>query len=208
MKNIKIAATALLFCTMMALSVNNKVIVIDAGHGGWDPGKISDEGHEEAPVNLAIAGFLQQYLEISGGAIVFTTRGDCVALGDTKRADLRARANMPTDLHADIFISIHQNSFPKSSVKGAQVFYYETSAQSKRLAEAIQVRITSFLDPENGKAAKGVSNIFLLEETATPAVVMECGFFTNPDELKKLLTEEYQQKIAWAIYLGILDYFE
>jgi len=205
MLKFKTAVAALILGTLTALSCNKSIIVIDAGHGGWDPGKISVEGHEERHINLAIADFLQEHLETSG-AIVFRTRVDDIALGDKKRSDLQARANMPTEYQADLFVSIHQNAFPKSSVKGAQVFYYENSAQSKLLAEAIQARIKESLDPANNMSAKGNDAYFLLKETATPAVIIECGFFTNPEELAKLVTEDYQQRIAWAIYLGISDY--
>jgi len=204
MQNFKIAAFALAMC-VLALSGNKSIIVIDAGHGGWDPGKISADGHEERHINLAIADFLQEHLEASG-AIVFRTRVDDVALGDKKRIDLQARASMATEFGADLFISIHQNAFPKQNVKGAQVFYYQDSKESKLLAEAIQARIKDSLDPANNMSAKGNDAYFLLKETATPAVIVECGFFTNHEELAKLITEDYQQRIAWAIYLGISDF--
>ncbi|MCL2575111.1 MAG: N-acetylmuramoyl-L-alanine amidase [Defluviitaleaceae bacterium] len=192
--------------SVVALGSAGRIIVIDAGHGGWDPGKVSAQGHEEKDINLAIAKHLQMLLESSGN-IVFTTRAEDVALADKKRADLRARAVMPTDLQAEIFVSIHQNAYPKASVKGAQAFYYEGSEESKRLAQAIQNQIKQSLDPDNRLGAKANSAYFLLKQTETPAVIVECGFLTNASETKKLIDEEYQQKIAWAIYLGILDYF-
>jgi len=193
--------------TMCALSANQKIIVIDAGHGGWDPGKVSSQNHEEAQINLAIAGMLQMYLE-NAGATVFTTRADDVALGDTKRKDLRARTDMPSHMQAHLLVSIHQNAFTSPKVHGAQVFYYDGSEQSQKLAEAIQTQIRTFLDHDNKMEAKASTSYFLLKETATPAVIVECGFLTNHDEMLKLATPEYQQKIAWAIYLGILDYFK
>ncbi|MCL2753691.1 MAG: N-acetylmuramoyl-L-alanine amidase [Defluviitaleaceae bacterium] len=194
-------------CCLIALSGVNRVVVIDAGHGGWDPGKVSAAGHEEKDINLAIVLYLQQFLESSGNIVVFTTRADDVALGDKKRADLMSRVNMPTDMQADIFVSIHQNAFAKASAKGAQTFYYENSLESKRLAELIQSRIKTSLDLENKMEAKANTVYFLLKETKTPAVIVECGFLTNTNEANKLITEEYQQKVAWAIYLGIMDYF-
>jgi len=206
MQKFKIAAAMLFFCSFMAFSAHKHIIVIDAGHGGWDPGKVSADGHEEHEINLAIAEFLQQHLETSG-AIVFRTRTEDTALGDTKRTDLRARANMPAQMQADLFISIHQNAFPKESVRGAQAFYYEDSASSKKLAEAIQARIRESLDKENRMEAKANDSYFLLKETGTVAVIVECGFITNPDELTKLVSEDYQQRVAWAIFLGIMDYF-
>ena len=191
---------------LTAIGGMSRVVVIDAGHGGWDPGKVSVSQHIEKEINLAITLYLQQFLE-ANGIIVFTTRAEDVALGDRKRVDLAARANMPTDMQADIFVSIHQNALAKESVKGAQTFYYEGSVESKRLAEAIQNRIKTSLDPENHMGAKANTAYFLLKETKTPAVIVECGFLTNPTEADKLITEEYQQRVAWAIFLGIMDYF-
>jgi N-acetylmuramoyl-L-alanine amidase len=189
-----------------AFSVNKKIIVIDAGHGGWDPGKISRDNHEEKVINLAIAETLQIYLE-GAGAVVFLTRAEDVALGDTKKTDLRARNAMPQDFKADIFISIHQNAFGKGYVKGAQAFYFEGSEDSQKLAKAIQARMKSFLDTSNRMEATSNKSYYLLKESVVPAVIVECGFLTNEAELAKLTTKEYQQKVAWAIYLGVLDYF-
>lgn len=205
MINFKICV-AIVAMAAAALSANQKIIVIDPGHGGWDPGKISSQNHEEAQLNLAIAGMLQMYLE-TAGATVFTTRAEDVALGDNKRTDLRARTNMPGDMQAHLMVSIHQNAFSSENVRGAQTFYYEGSEQSQKLAEAIQNQIKTFLDNSNKMEAKASTSYFLLKETATPAVIVECGFLTNHEEMLKLANEEYQQKIAWAIYLGILDYF-
>lgn len=206
----------MLFCTCMAFfwpkavdassSVAKKIIVIDAGHGGWDPGKVGKNDKLEKDINLAIAEDLQVLLEL-GGAVVFLTRATDTALADKKNADLKARAAMPTNLWADIFISIHQNAFPSAKVRGAQAFYFDKSEESHHLAEAIQGRIKSFLDIANNKGAKADTNYFLLKNTKTPAVLIECGFLTNPEELQLLTEENYQEKMAWAIYLGILDYF-
>ena len=188
------------------LSVNKKIIVIDAGHGGWDPGKVGKGDIIEADINIAIAKDLQILLDLAG-ATVFLTRAEDVALGDTKNTDLAARTAMPTEMKADIFISIHQNAYHTSKVHGAQTFYYGDSEKSKQLAEAIQARLRSFLDTENRKDAKADESYYLLKKTAGPAVIVECGFLTNDAEAAKLSREDYQEKVAWGIYLGILDYF-
>jgi N-acetylmuramoyl-L-alanine amidase len=188
------------------LSVSGKVVVIDAGHGGWDPGKVGKNDTLEAHINLAITEDLQILLDLAG-ATVFLTRAQDMALADTKDADLSARAAMPTDMRADIFVSIHQNAFHAGNVSGAQAFYYEDSQESKQLAEAIQARLGSFLDPQNRKKAKADDNYYLLKKTETPAVIVECGFLTNEAEAGMLTREDYQEKVAWGIYLGILDYF-
>jgi len=191
---------------VFATSVTKKIIVIDAGHGGWDPGKIGKNDVLEKDINLAIAEDLQVLLELAG-ATVFLTRGDDSALADKKNADLTARANMPTEMQADIFISIHQNAFANEKVHGAQAFYYDGSDESARLAEAIQGRIRGWLDTENRKEAKADAGYFLLKKTATPAVIVECGFLTNNRDAQMLTEEIYQEKVAWAVYLGILDFF-
>ena len=189
------------------LSANKRIIVIDAGHGGWDPGKVGKNDIMEADINLAIAEDLQILLDIAG-ATVFLTRAEDIALGDTKNTDLAARTAMPSNMQADIFVSIHQNAFHTDKVSGAQTFYYDTSGESKRLAEAIQARLRSFLDTENRKEAKADDNYYLLKKTSTPAVIVECGFLTNNEEAQMLAREDYQEKVAWSIYLGILDYFD
>jgi len=192
--------------SVFATSVNKRIIVIDAGHGGWDPGKVGRGEKLEKDINLAIAEDLQVLLEM-GGATVFLTRGDDSALGDTKKADLTARSTMPADFKADIFLSIHQNAYQNENAKGAQAFYYGDSAESKRLAEAIQTNIRSYLDAGNKKEAKADTGYFVLKKTQVPAVIVECGFLTNDEDLQKLTQENYQEKMAWAMYLGILDFF-
>jgi len=191
---------------VFATSAAKKIIVIDPGHGGWDPGKVGKNNVLEKDINLAIAEDLQVLLE-TAGATVFLTRAEDTALGDKKNADLTARANMPADMQADIFISIHQNAFATERAKGAQTFYYGDSEDSHRLAQAIQTRMQEFLNQDNNKTATANSGYFVLKKTQTPAVLVECGFLTNSDDLQKLATENYQEKVAWGIYLGILDYF-
>ena len=191
------------YAAVMPLS--HKIIVIDAGHGGFDPGMVSGKT-EEKHINLAIAQKLQNFLEL-GGATVIITRVDDSDLGSSKSGDMHTRRIIANTSHADIFVSIHQNSYSKSSVKGAQVFYFNSSDNSKKLAHFIQARIKEFVDSNNKFQAKENSNYFVLKQTSMPAVLVECGFLTNPGEKSKLLSEEYQEKVAWGIYLGILDYF-
>jgi len=197
-----ILGTTTVHAEVMPLS--RKVIVIDAGHGGFDPGMVSGKT-EEKHINLSIAQKLQVFLE-QGGATVIITRSDDSGLGSSKSGDMHTRRKIANSSHADIFVSIHQNSFQSSKVRGAQAFYYD-SEQSKKLATFVQNRLKEFVDPSNKFDAKENSNYFVLKQTAMPAVLVECGFLTNPGEKSRLLTEEYQEKIAWGIYLGIVDYF-
>lgn len=188
-----------------SMPINLKNIVIDAGHGGWDPGKVTESGVEEKEINLQISQKLQTYLEQSG-SFVLTTRIDDTALSESKRGDLKERKNIANELNIDMLISIHQNSFSSQSVRGAQVFYYDGSEASKALAECIQERLKE-LDNTNQRVAKADSSYYLLKQTNVPAVIVECGFLSNPEESQKLSDDKYQEKIAWAIYLGILDYY-
>ncbi len=188
-----------------SMPVANKNIVIDAGHGDWDPGKVAKDGTLEKDINLQISKYLQGYLEQSGG-FVLTTRIDDKALADSKREDLKARKNIANNENVDLLISIHQNSFPKENVKGAQVFYYEGSEESKKLADCVQNRLKE-VDSSNNRVAKSNKDYYLLKQTTMPSIIVECGFLSNSEENENLKNEEYQQKIAWAIYLGILDYY-
>lgn len=188
-----------------AMPLSRKIIVLDAGHGGWDPGMVQGKV-EEKHINLSIAKKLQTYLE-QGGATVIITRIDDSDLSKSKRGDMQARRLIANTSHADIFVSIHQNSFSKSGVHGAQVFFFNESDNSQKLATMIQERVCEFADPGNKFKPKANNNYFVLKQTVMPAVLVECGFLTNYAERCKLLTDDYQEKIAWGIYLGIVDYF-
>lgn len=190
----------------VSLPVSKKVIMIDPGHGGWDPGKVTESGVQEKDINLAIAAQLQMYLE-QGGSTVLISRGDDTALANEKNADLNSRTVIADTGKADILVSIHQNSYPSSSVHGAQVFYYDTSDNSKTLAESIQKELIDFVDTENNREAKSDKNYYLLKRTKIPAVIVECGFLSNGSESAKLQQEEYQEKVAWGIYMGIVNYY-
>lgn len=189
-----------------AMPVNHKNIVIDAGHGGFDPGKVAADGTEEKGINLEIASRLQGYLE-QGGAFVLNTRISDEAVGQSKREDLKKRVETANTNNADMFISVHQNSFPQNNVKGAQVFYNKNSEESKRLAVMIQKRLKEVADTNNERVAKANENYYVLKKINIPAVIVECGFLSNGTEKELLSTKEYQEKLAWAIYMGILDYY-
>jgi N-acetylmuramoyl-L-alanine amidase len=190
-----------------AMPVSNKIILIDSGHGGWDPGKVASGNIQEKDINLQIAKKLQAYLE-QGGSYVMMTRVSDEALGTRKSSDMRNRKIIANEGKADILVSIHQNSYDKSSVSGTQVFYYGTSENSKRLAENIQREIKTFLGQKGKLEANSNSSYFILRSTTLPAVIVECGFLTNSTEKQKLTQDEYQEKVAWGIYMGIVKYFE
>jgi len=155
---------------------------------------------------LAIALKLQSFLE-AGGATVFVTRLDDEAISSTKQGDMYTRRIMANASQADIFISIHQNSYHGANVRGAQAFYYGDSEKGKLLAELIQEQFATFLDRDNRRPAAANQNYFVLKQVAIPSVLVETGYLTNPNESRLLTTDEYQAKVAWAIYMGILNYF-
>ncbi|MCL2840943.1 MAG: N-acetylmuramoyl-L-alanine amidase [Defluviitaleaceae bacterium] len=187
------------------MPLSNRVIVLDAGHGGWDPGMVQNKV-EEKHINLSISQKLQTFLE-QGGATVIITRLDDSDLASNKSGDMHVRRVIANASHADIFVSIHQNAFASKKVHGAQAFYFDESGNSQRLATAIQGRLREFADPGNKFKAKSNDNYFVLKQTEMPAVLVECGFLTNPGERSRLIDDAYQEKIAWSIYLGIIDYF-
>ena len=191
--------------TVFAMPASQRIVVIDAGHGGRDPGVVREDILEK-DINLAIAKKLQAFLEI-GGSQVILTRADDNALGENKSSDMQNRRRIVEESNADIFISIHQNSYSSPSVSGAQAFYYGDSEKGKLLAELIQEQFATFLDRNNRRPATANQNYYVLKQIPTPSVLVETGYLTNPNESRLLTTEEYQQKVAWAIYLGILNYF-
>ncbi|WP_028992433.1 N-acetylmuramoyl-L-alanine amidase CwlD [Thermoanaerobacter thermocopriae] len=187
--------------------IMNKVIVIDAGHGGHDPGKPGEYGKDEDELNLEIAQKLRELIEESGGIVVMT-REDDTLLDSSLSKDLKNRVVKANEVAADVLISIHLNSFSQSKYKGAQVFYQNNSEKGKLLAELIQQELRNTLDPNNDRMAKSSNSYYLLRNAKMPAVIVECGFMTNPEEEKLLNDENYQHKIVWAIYKGLIHYFQ
>nr|WP_300832588.1 N-acetylmuramoyl-L-alanine amidase [uncultured Acetatifactor sp.] len=185
-------------------------VVIDAGHGGDDPGKVGINGANEKDVNLEIARLVKQYLEMSDVEVVMTRESD-EGLNDAdapnkKVQDMKRRIALIEEEAPALTVSIHQNSYPEEYVHGAQVFYYTGSAQGQRLAEGIQRRLVESADPENKRQVKANDSYYLLKKTGVPIVIVECGFLSNSAEAEKLCTPEYQDRVAWAIHMGILQY--
>ena len=185
-------------------------VVIDAGHGGNDPGKVSANGTQEKDINLEIALLVKQYLESQDVAVTLTRSSDDdlagTESGSRKEKDMRKRIEIIDGTGADLAVSIHQNSYPSEKVKGAQVFYYGESAEGKQLAETLQQELIDTLDPANRRTAKSNNSYYLLKKTQTPIAIVECGFLTNPEEEKKLLDADYRDRAAWAVAKGILEY--
>lgn len=188
------------------------VLVLDAGHGGFDPGKVGVNGALEKDINLSIVKKLQQLLE-EEGFTVHLTRDKDTLLGPAnstskKRDDMIARIEMITQLNPFFTISIHQNSFTDASTSGPQVFYYKDSEASATMAQVIQDVLNTQLNPSKKRAPQSNTNYYLLTRTPTPTVIVECGFLSNPTEADLLTQDEYQSRVANSIFLGILSYYE
>lgn len=192
------------------LQVREKCVVIDAGHGGEDPGKVGINGALEKDINLEIAHLVKQYLEENDIKVVMTRETEA-GLNDPdasnkKVQDMKKRIALIEEAAPALTVSIHQNSYPEEYVKGAQVFYYTGSTEGEKLADYIQKQLIKKADPDNTRQIKANDSYYLLKKTGTPIVIVECGFLSNQEEAELLCTSEYQEKVAWAIHLGILQF--
>lgn len=198
----------------VTLPVTNKVIVIDAGHGVPDEGAESSNGISEAKTNLNIALKLQTLLEQSGATVILTRSDenaiydiDSKTLKEKKMSDLKNRVKIGNESSADIFVSIHLNKIPQQQYDGWQTFYNSESQDGQKLAVAIQNNLNNAIQKENNRIAKSIDNIYIIKHVEIPIAIVECGFLSNPEEEQKLLEDEYQNRLAWGIYNGIIDYF-
>jgi len=181
-----------------------KSIVLDAGHGGKDPGKIGVNGELEKEINLQIAEKVKKLLEEKGIDVIMT-REDDVNHGN-KREDMNKRVEMINRSEAVFAVSIHQNSFQDPDISGAQVFYYSGSEEGKHYAEIMQNELLK-IDDNNKRQAKSNDNYYLLTKTEIPTIIVECGFLSNGEEARKLAGEEYQDVVSNAIVKGIESCF-
>ena len=185
-------------------------VVVDAGHGGDDPGKVGVNGALEKDINLTIAKRLAILLEQSDVKVILTREND-EGLNDAgasqkKVQDMKRRIAKMEEAKPDLVVSIHQNSYDGPSIRGAQVFYYTTSTEGKALADIIQNRMVQGLDPTNHRVAKANDSYYLLKKTSSPIVIVECGFLSNPEEAELLCDTVYQERVAWQVHMGILQY--
>ena len=187
-------------------------IILDAGHGGEDGGASSASGALEKEINLAITMSLRDLLVASGVRVILTRSDDTLLYDKTadyhgrkKALDLAARRKIAEETPNAIFISIHMNSFPQAQYHGLQVWYSKNNPASLFLAESIQLT-SKQLQPENNRRVKAAtSSIYLLHHLTCPAVLVECGFLSNPEEAALLTTDEYQEKLAFLLFLAISD---
>lgn len=194
--------------------VNVPLIIIDAGHGGMDGGAVAADGTQEQYINLDIALKMNEYLS-SLGYETLLTRADDNSLHDAdadtireqKVSDIHNRLKIIEENPDSIFVSVHQNFFTQSQYSGTQVFYSPNNPLSEALASYIQASVVEALQPDNTrKIKKSDSSIYLLYNSDTPSVLVECGFLSNAQETEKLKTEEYRQQMAEAVCRGIIKY--
>ena len=186
--------------------------MLDAGHGGADPGKVAADGTLEKDINLAIAEKVKEKLEKQGLTVCMTRETDEMVhekgMAEEKRADMRLRCEKINTSGARCAVSIHQNSFTDTSASGAQVFYYTASEEGRRFAGLMQAELIRQVDPTNRRVSKANDSYYLLRKTTIPLLIVECGFMSNPSEAKQLQDEAVQEKIAGAICTGIQQYLE
>ncbi len=202
------------YIATVSLPVSGKTIIIDAGHGIPDEGAESTNGIAEAEINLKIALKLQNLLEQSGTTTILTRSDenaiydiDSKTLKEKKISDIRNRVKIGNESEADIFVSIHLNKIPQSQYDGWQTFYKEGNQEGAKLAKSIQTNLNETIQRENNRVPKTIDNVYIIKHIEIPTTIVECGFLSNPEEEKLLLEDEYQNKLAWGIYNGIIDYF-
>jgi len=193
-----------------------KIVILDPGHGGEDPGAVSKySGIKEKDVNLKIALKAKKLLEREGYKVILTREEDKLEylpetrnITEKRRQDLNRRKKMMDEAGADIVVSIHLNMFEQAKYYGAQTFFPPGSPESQRLAMCIQKSLKELVDPTNERAAASKKEpIIILKDYKTTTTIVECGFLSNPDEEKKLALDGHQEKLAFAIKEGIKEYF-
>lgn len=181
-------------------------VVLDAGHGSSDSGKVGINGVLEKDINLSISKKTKKYLEKRGIRVVMTRdKDESLAEGENgnrKVQDMKARVKRINDTKPDLAVSIHQNSYHEESIHGAQVFYYEHSESGEKDARILQEALLA-VDPDNTRQVKANTTYYLLKRTEVPILIVECGFLSNQEEAEKLASEDYQKEIAKAIANGI-----
>lgn len=197
-----------------SLPVTNKVIVLDAGHGKPDEGASSNSGITEESINLNITKKVQNLLEQSGSTVILTRSDengiydvDSKSIRNKKRSDIKNRVKIGNESSADIFVSIHLNKIPQTQYYGWQTFFKSGNEEAKKLAESIQNGINNSIQKENKREPLKITGKYIIDHVEIPTSIVECGFLSNPEEEKKLQQDEYQNQLAWGIYIGIMDYF-
>ena len=198
----------------VSLPVSGKTIVLDAGHGLPDKGAQSVSGVSESDINLCITKKVQSLLEQSGCNVILTRSDEngiydlnSNTIREKKVSDIKNRVKIGNESSADAFISIHLNKIPQSQYYGWQTFFKQNNEKSEQLAKSIQAELNNSIQKTNKREALKITGKYIVEHVEIPITIIECGFLSNPEEEKLLQEDEYQNKLAWGIYNGIMDYF-
>ena len=177
-------------------------------------GAVSNDGISEAEINLKISLKLQNLLEQSGATVILTRSDengiydiDKTTLKQKKVSDIRNRVKIGNSSSADIFVSIHLNKIPQPQYFGWQCFYQAKSELSQKLAKSLQKSLNESIQKENDRVPMKLDNVYIIKHVEIPLSIVECGFLSNPEEEKQLLDDDYQNHLAWGIYMGIINYF-
>lgn len=186
-----------------------KFIVIDPGHGGIDGGGMSVSGVYEKEINLSISYYLKTYLENCGYNVVLTRSGDydlaSKGSNNRKKEDISKRVDIINNENTILFISIHCNIYSDESIRGAQTFYNSTYEENKILSNKIQNRLCNILKNTNRKE-KSITDKYLIDKSIKTGCLIEVGFLSNKEEFNLLVNPAYQDKIAYSIYIGIMEF--
>ncbi len=201
--------------SVLASENERNIVIIDAGHGGEDPGAVGSNGIYEKDLNLSIAKTLGADLEASGFSVIYTRTDDRLLYnadenikGLRKISDLKNRCKVAAEYPEAIFVSIHMNSYGSAKYSGLQVYYSENNPKSEILASSVQSAVRVELQKDNERVIKSGDGIYILKNTTNPSILVECGFLTNPEECEKLSQKEYQKRLSLAIVCGIINYKE
>lgn len=189
-------------------------VVLDAGHGGLDSGCVGENGTLEKDINLSIVLKLRDMLEISGVNVILTRETDksihdkgVTGIRNQKESDMDNRLEIINSSGADALIMVHQNKFTDSKYNGAQMFYNDETEGAETFADILQNKFVEYLQPDNKREIKEEEDkIYLLMNSKMPGVLCECGFLSNPEEEKNLSNDEYQSKVAFTIYSGLMEF--
>lgn len=192
--------------TAGSVSGSGTLVVLDAGHGGVDAGKTGINGAEEKKINLKISLKIKKLLE-EDGVLVVMTRSDDNRLGDTQKADLKERVRIMNEEQPVLAVSIHQNSYEGTEVRGPQVFYYTDSDAGRSAAKILQEELNQ-IEPAYSREEKGNSSYYILKNAEVPVVIVECGFLSNVEEAEMLVSNEYQDTLSEAVAEGIKKYID
>ena len=194
---------------------NSRIVIVDAGHGGEDGGASGADGTLEKNLNLQMALEVGARFEEAGYAVVYTRTDDRLLYlpeenvkGIRKISDLKNRCKVAEMYPDSVFVSIHMNSFGDSKYSGLQVYYSTANEDSEKIARGVQEQVRTDVQPNNNRKVKAGEGMYLLENISNPAVLVECGFLTNPEECKKLSEKEYQKQLSFSIVCGIINSIE